>query len=409
VKLFFALAVRNLFRNRLRTAVSLLSIAFGCAALIVNSGIVFNIFRELREDAIHGRHGHLQIYRRGYSDGHMMDPERYMIAQSEADQIIRIAQRDPRVMRATRRREFTGLASNGGRQAPFIGIGVEAADDYEFSKHTTLVAGSQLSSKTGYGILAGKGLAEKLNCHPGDDLSLVSTATSSQMNSVHVRVEGIFEGGLKEYDDWTIKVPIPVANQLLLDDKTEQIVLLLHSTAEVKAVEADLQKAFRDDGLDLEIRTWNQLALFHNQVVSLFGRELDVIALIVATIVILGISNAVGMSIVERRIELATFRAVGVRPRALAALLVTESGFAGVIGALIGVLFAIGIARVATAVGIPYPSPPGSTRPFRGGIDLAISTLFNSFIISVAATMAAALLPTWRAMRVSIADTLRKS
>jgi putative ABC transport system permease protein len=115
------------------------------------------------------------------------------------------------------------------------------------------------------------------------------------------------------------------------------------------------------------------------------------------------------MSIVERRIELATFRAVGVRPRALAALLVTESGFVGVIGALIGVLFAIGIARVATAVGIPYPSPPGSTRPFRGGIDLAISTLFNSFIISVAATMAAALLPTWRAVRVSIADTLRKS
>ena len=166
MKLFFALAVRNLFRNRLRTAVSLLSIAFGCAALIVNSGIVFNIFRELREDAIHGRHGHLQIYRRGYSDGHMMDPERYMIAQSEADQIIRIAQRDPRVMRATRRREFTGLASNGGRQAPFIGIGVEAADDYEFSKHTTLVAGSQLSSKTGYGILAGKGLAEKLKQGP---------------------------------------------------------------------------------------------------------------------------------------------------------------------------------------------------------------------------------------------------
>jgi putative ABC transport system permease protein len=409
MKLFLALALRNLFRNRLRTAVSLLSIAFGCAALIVNSGVVFNIFRELREDAIHGRHGHLQIYRRGYTAGHMVDPERYMIARSEADQILQIARKDPHVVRATRRREFSGLASNGGHQAPFIGIGVEADDDYEFSKHTVLVAGSQLSANTGYGILAGKGLAEKLNCHPGDDLSLVSTTSSSQMNTVHVRVEGIFEGGLKEYDDWTMKMPIPVANQLLLDDRTEQIVLLLDSTAEVKAVETELQKAFRDAGLDLETRSWNQLALFHNQVVSLFGRELDVIALIVGTIVILGISNVVGMSIMERRVELATFRALGVRPRALAALLLTESGFAGLIGALIGVLLAIGIARVATAIGIPYPSPPGSTRPFRGGVDLVASALFSSFAISVAATVAAALLPVWRAVRVSIADTLRKS
>ena len=48
--LFLALALRNVFRNRVRTAVALLAIATGCAALIVNGGVIYNIFRELRED-----------------------------------------------------------------------------------------------------------------------------------------------------------------------------------------------------------------------------------------------------------------------------------------------------------------------------------------------------------------------
>ena len=64
---------------------------------------------------------------------------------------------------------------------------------------------------------------------------------------------------------------------------------------------------------------WRELALFHNQVVALFERELDVIKLIVATIVVLGIANTIGMSIVERRVELATLRALGLGAPAIAA------------------------------------------------------------------------------------------
>ena len=75
MRLFLALALRNVFRNRVRTAVALLAIATGCAALIVNGGVIYNIFRELREDAIHGRHGHIQVYRRGYTENHRREPD----------------------------------------------------------------------------------------------------------------------------------------------------------------------------------------------------------------------------------------------------------------------------------------------------------------------------------------------
>jgi len=194
---------------------------------------------------------------------------------------------------------------------------------------------------------------------------------------------------------------------LLLDRRTEQIVLLLDRTENVPAVRADLEAAFRTEGLGLETKSWDELALFHNQVVGLFNRELDVIKLIIGTIVVLGIGNTIGMSVLERHVELATLRALGLRSRAIGLLLFTEALLTGLIGGLLGVAIGIVIARAVTSLGIPFPSPPGSTRPFLGGVDIVPRIVLFAFVLSVAASLAASILPTWRVMRRSIAETLR--
>ena len=116
--------------------VALFAIASGCAALIVNGGVIYNIFRELREDAIHGRHGHLQVYRRGYTEHHRREPARYLIPADEADRIVALARHAPHVAAVTKRREFTGMISRADRYVPFVGIGVEPDEDPAFSAGT---------------------------------------------------------------------------------------------------------------------------------------------------------------------------------------------------------------------------------------------------------------------------------
>ncbi len=407
MRLFLLLALRNVFRNRARTAVALLAIAAGCAALIVNGGVIYNIFRELREDAIHGRHGHIQIYRRGYAENHLREPARYLVPKGESDRVVALARALPHVARVTRRREFVGMVSRGDRYVAFVGIGVEPEEDPEFSRHMTIRAGEALSPADPYGVLAGLGLAEKFDGRPGVLLTLLTNTETGALNSIDAKLRGIFEGGLKEYDDWTLKAPLRAVEQLLLDDRTEQIVVLLDRTESVPEVLRSLDALFRREGLDLEAKPWTELALFHNQVVSLFQRELDVIKLIIATIVILGIANTIGMSIVERRTELATMRALGVGPGAVGRLLLTEALLTGLIGAVLGVLVGIAIAIVVSAIGIPFPSPPGATRPFLGGVDIVPSLVVFSFLLSVGATLAAALFPVWKALRRPIAESLR--
>jgi putative ABC transport system permease protein len=299
------------------------------------------------------------------------------------------------------------MISRADRYVAFVGIGVEPAEDAEFSRHMTMRAGRPLTPDDPRGVVAGLGLAERIDASPGTPLTLTANGERAGLNAVDASLRGIFEGGLKEYDDWTLKVPLETVNELLRDDRVEQIVILLDRTENVETVRVSLERAFVNEGLLLEVKPWTELALFHNQVVSLFRRELDVIKLIISTIVILGIANTIGMSIVERRLELATLLALGLRPGVVGRLLMTEALITGLLGGALGVALGIAIAVSASAVGIPFPSPPGATRPFLGGVDIVPSIVIFAFAISVFATLAAAVFPIFKAVRRPIAETLR--
>jgi len=405
--LLLRLALRNVFRNRARTAIALLAIAIGCAALIVNGGLIHNIFEELREDAIHGRHAHIQIYRRGYTDHHLGDPGAYLIPRAESEQILTLVRRLPHVERAARQREFSGMIAAGERHVSFVGIGVDPAEDAAFSRHVLMRRGEPLSARDPYEIICGLGLAEKFSGEPGRVVTLMTNTDSGALNAVDVTLRGVFEGGMKAYDDWTLKMPLAALEELLLDDRTEKILILLDRTKSVPEVQRTLDGLFRKQGLNLETRTWRDLALFHNQVVGLFNRELDIIKIIIGTIVVLGIANTIGMSVLERRMELATLRALGIRRQAVAGLLFIEALITGLLGGALGVILGCATARLVTTVGIPFPSPPGATRPFVGGADIVPEMILFAFLLSLTATLLASLAPIWKAWRWRIVGALR--
>jgi len=406
--LSFRLAFRNIFRNVRRTVLTLAAISVGCSALILNGGVIFNIFRGLREDAIYGRHGHLQIFRRGYAEGHLADPNRFMIPEVEYPRVQSILSGVPHVTTVTRRLSFSGLAQNRDTTVSFLGEGVEPEADAKFHRQLSIVAGEGLASGEPFGVLLGKGLAERVHAGPGDYLTLLSQTTDGALNAIDVRVRGVFLGGLKEYDDWTMKVPLEAAQKLVWSQRIEAIVVLLDDTAATRAVRERLEDLFPKNGLDLEVRTWEDLALFHNQVVALFRRELHVITLIVSVIVILSIANTMTMSIFERTREFGTLRAMGARPRRIVGLLLLEGTFLGLAGAAAGLLVGALVARVVSRVGITYPSPPGSSRPYVGGIDLVPAYVIFSCASSVAATVVATTFPALRAAHTRIVDALRQ-
>src|SRR5512147_578738 len=114
MKNLFKLALRGLMRNRHRSMVTLLAIAFGFSAIALFAGYTHNIYDGLGRQSIHGEMlGHLTLYKKGMRTEGKLDPERYLLAAQEVDAITRLLKEEEHVKLVAPRLGMSGLVSNG--------------------------------------------------------------------------------------------------------------------------------------------------------------------------------------------------------------------------------------------------------------------------------------------------------
>src|SRR5437773_12019714 len=77
------LALRNVFRQRGRTAITLAAIAFGVVGLLLSGGFVRDLFFQLGEAVIHSQSGHFQVAKAGFLAGGTRKPDLYRIQDPE--------------------------------------------------------------------------------------------------------------------------------------------------------------------------------------------------------------------------------------------------------------------------------------------------------------------------------------
>jgi putative ABC transport system permease protein len=259
------------------------------------------------------------------------------------------------------------------------------------------------------GITLGVGLARAFGVKPGDDLTLLSTTRAGSINALAVKVRGVWESGEKAYDDRFLRLGLPEVQRLLdvENGEVQSVVLLLDKTENTAAVRAAIDRLIGDRNLDLEVRTWEDLALRYHQVRELFGRIFAVLTLIVSIMVVFGITNTMTMAIFERTREIGTVMALGTRRRGVISMFVLEGVALGVLGGLLGVLLGIGLAKAISAFGIQLPPPPGSTRGFTVNIFVVPEVLMQAFRLSLVTAALASLYPAWRAARLNVVEALR--
>jgi putative ABC transport system permease protein len=405
--LYAKLAVRNVFRNRRRTLITLAAMGFGAAAIIVFGGFVHAIYFGVRESTIRSQVGHIQIYRKGYFEKGTLAPFDYLIADYPT--LREELRRLPHVRTVTARLGFSGLVSTGDTTTAFVGAGVVPEGEMDLSALAVIVDGKELASRDPRGVTLGIGLARAFGVKPGDDLTLLTTTKAGAINALAVKVRGMWESGEKAYDDRFLRVSLPEAQRVLdlESGEVQAIVLLLDATDNTAAVRARIEQLIRDRGLDLEIKTWDDLALRYHQVRELFGRIFAVLTLIVSVMVVFGITNTMTMAIFERTREIGTVMALGTRRRGVVAMFVLEGFVLGVLGALAGVALGIVLAKAISAIGIQLPPPPGSTRGFAVQIFVVPAVLAQAAQLSIVAATLASLYPAWRAARLNVVEALR--
>ncbi len=396
-------AFRNVTRQYRRSLFGISAVAFGVVALTLAAGFIEWIFWATREGTIQSGLGHVHVMRPGYLDGGQADPLKYLLPhESPLEQAIGSF---PTVRLLAPRLAFTGLMSHGEATISFIGEGVNPEREHELTPKLNIPAGQFLASDDPKGIVLGWGLAQNLGVEVGAKVVLLATTSGGGINAVECTVRGLFTTVSKAYDDSALRVPLPVAQQLLRVSGSHRWILMLDDTKHTTPTVLALREKFRDSGV--EFVPWYELADFYNKVVALLSTQIGVVEFIIAVIIILSISNTMMMNVLERTAEIGTCLAIGRNQRQVLRQFIFEGMTIGVIGGALGLFVGWSLATLISWIGIPMPPPPGQSQGYSGEIMFTGQLALNAFLLAIGTTLLASLYPAWKASRMQIVEALR--
>ena len=401
----FALAWRNLRRQKRRSALMGSVVAFGFAAFALAGGFMAQSFDGLEEGTVRTV-GHLQVVDRRAVAG--FEERTLEFGLSNAGRARSIAARDPGVASVLPRIDFVGLATNGAKSIPYLGVGVdpepEAAATYA---RELVVAGRYLSGDGGDGVVLGTGLASALGVKTGDAITLMATTPDGSLNAVDAIVSGLVDVRIKELNDRYLAAGVGLVSRLLQSgDTVSKLVVFLKAGAPERRVAQGLSRSLNAAGYPVAIRHWRELAVFYGQVKLLYIGIFGFVGAVLVVIVILSAAIVMTMAVTERTREIGTLRALGTRPSGIRNVFLAEGVAIAIVGCVAGALFALVVRAALNASGIMLPPPPGATHGMPINVRLYPLAYAAGLAAMIATMMIASFFPARRAARIPIVEAL---
>ena len=243
------------------------------------------------------------------------------------------------------------------------------------------------------GVIISEVLAKRLGLNVGEQLPLKTPGGIEQFP-----VKGVF------YDYATDGGKV-VMDQRLFAEKWEErdatvFAVYLKEGQELLAVRREIEGTLKDE---MSIITISNGEL-KEEILDIFDRTFRVtyiLELIALSVAVLGIMNTLLTSILERRRELATLRALGASSRQIQGLIVWESCYLAGLGAGVGI--AVGMALSVVLIKVINKQSFGWTIQFT----LAWETVGMALLVALVAALIGAWAPARWASRQAIAEDLR--
>jgi putative ABC transport system permease protein len=407
------IAFRNLGKNWRRSFFTILAIGLGYAAVNVFGGFTAYIFTILRDGYIYALgNGHLTIFKRGFLTHGKLSPVRYLLSVAEAQSIEEVLQGFSGVVLVTPQLHISGLLSNGEVSTVFIAAGRVPSDLRAINSHAqgmigrlNMFTGKPLEDDILYGIGLSSGLAEQLQLRIDSDAVAMAPTISGQVNALDVQVFQIFDSAIEFLNDKLMFVPLTFAQSLYDTTSIDRLTVLLKDTNQTESMKVALTDALAQHGLDVEIKTWKELAILYNKVKEMFDIIFLFIFVIVFIIAMMSVINTISMAVMERIREIGTLRALGVKRNSIVHLFSIESIMLGLFGCLLGIGLTL-ISWFIVKMLEPSWMPPIITQRLPLEIHLVPEYMSLSIPLLVILSIGAASFPARRAAHQSIVDAL---
>ncbi len=328
------LALRNLFRNTRRTAITLLAIAFGLSMVHLTITLQTGSYADLISSGVSSMAGHVVVQADGYQEE--KDPD--LVLGSAGEVARRLKEAFPEGTVAPR------LALGGLLTSPRSSVGamVSGIDGAAEAKLQTiddqLEVGTWLDGDD-RGIVIGRKMADALQLEVGDKVVYLGQhGGATEVGSRLFRVKGIFRTGAAELDGFVAFVDLPAAQEAFgRPDIAHQVTVHLPDP-ERSIPSAEAARGLLADLPGLEILDWKTAMPELWALIEVDRTSGDVMLGVLGAIVTMGALNTVLMSALERTREFGVMLALGMRPRQLSRLILTEGALLGLFGSTLGLL-----------------------------------------------------------------------
>lgn len=402
---YLKVGLRNLWRNKRRSLLTIAAIIVAQLAIVNFRGYVEYTYWGMREGIINGETGHIQIYKKGFNLEGQIDPFSYMI--EDIDSVKNEIGDLEHIKAITSRIELNGIVAKDDKSKIFTGLGVNPEQEKEISTFIDIIDGYNLSDDHPDGALIGIGLRKVLDAQVGDYLTLLAPTKYGGLNAIDIKVRGVIQTGTKAVDNMLIKIPIEQVKLLLGSYDVTKMIILLDDTKNTSIVEKQIQRIIEQKELNLEIRTWKDLADVYWGVVKIYDNIFFFINIVIVLIVIFSIVNTLTMTVMERVSEIGTIRAMGMKRLGIMKLFLSEGFLLGIVGSIIGVLIALMVAGIININGIETAPPPGQNRGYTNFILITPVTIAFSFCLTTVVALIASIFPAWKAGKMQVVDALR--
>lgn len=398
------IAWRNIFRQKRRTILTVLTMFGGFTLSAISIGWADGTYNRIIDMFTRNRLGHIQIHAQGYLDRPSLYKwiQDYQKIGDEIQQVKGVEAWAPRLYSA-------GLASVGEKSAGVRIIGIDPERESVATRfEKKVIEGRSFSLEPSHEAILGRGVARTLKTKTGDEIVIVSQGADGSIANDLYTVVGIAESGDPALDQSAFYLHLKDAQELLvLDDAVHEIAVLVKRLSQVSRVTQEIRLKLNDPQLD--VAPWQKFARSFYVAMQADKEGNWIMLFIVVLIVAIGVLNTVLMTVLERTREYGVMRALGTRQLLVFRLVIYEVAFMAMIGLVIGFGLSLLANHQLSIHGIAMP------HAFRyGGMEFthyysevnarslyipALTVFFSAMIVSIFPALRAARIAPARALR----------
>ena len=326
------MAWRNLWRNRRRTLLTLVAIAFGLFLAIFFTALQDRSFADMIDDAARLSSGHVQVAHPDYLENPSLTktlPE----AQALAEQVRQVKGVERVAVRISGPTMVSTAEGSYGAFFQAIDPAAETVDSFYYLD--SVDEGEMLQPGDTRGVVLGKRLARNLGVELGDKVVYRLMDKHGEITAGLGRVRGLASSGSPSVDGALLIVNIDAVREVLNYGPNEATELAVF-TSDSRRSEAVASRVQAELGDQILASTWDEVQPDLSGFIAMKVGGARFMEAVIMILVAAGIFNTLFVSVMERTREFGIMLAIGWSSGQVFRLVMWESLWLALVGVAVG-------------------------------------------------------------------------